>query len=155
MVTDFKLAAELVSELKNALSEELGAIIDAISTTAIPLESLSGLFVGFFDPVTQQARPALFLVPDTLQPRPGEASISSYEAKLHVALYLVVAKGTDDDELVSMQLYNYVKALVVFVNQHLDTYSLEDEITFYETLGAERNQRWAALAISIDTEILA
>ena len=155
MVTDFSLATELVSDLKTRLAAELPSIIDAISTSAIPLSHLAGLYTGFFDPIAKTVRPALFLVPDRLEPVKNEGTMSSYEAKLHVDLFFVTAKGTASDELASYQLYNYVKAIVVFINGHLDEYEVEDDIELYEALGADRNQRWAHLALAIETEIRA
>jgi|GEM_PF-6815400 len=153
MVTDFKLVGELVTELRTALASELPAIRAKISSDAIPLDDFAGLYVGFFDPIAKNLRPALFIVPGALTPENDRGSFSTYEAKLHVDLFVVSSRKTDDDELASYELYNYVKELVVFVNGHLDRYRLSGDIEFYEALGADRNQRWATIGISADTEI--
>lgn len=154
MTTDFKFITECLQEFESRLRAELPNIITAISTTEIPLIDVKNIHVGYFDPVSFSNTPAIFIVPDTNRPEYDDQSYSSYQTDLSLSLYLVTAQDSNDRKLASYQLYNYVKAIIIFINQHLDDYALGEEgCQVYEMLGADTGKRWAEIAINIISEV--
>jgi hypothetical protein len=165
MITNFDFTTEMLRTLTMRVKTELNPIITAISTEDIPLASIKehNIYTGWFDPVTHSNTPSVFIVPEPWKPDFGLLNTTnSYGAIQEVDLYIVIKQATPDPILASYQLYNYVKALVVLLNDHISEengnfiseYRIREEgIELAYTVGSDLSKRVARIPISIAGEV--
>ena len=77
-----------------------------------------------------------------------------YGSNTNIEIYIVCSATSNVPSLFAYQLYNYVKAIVVFLNSYTDDYELVgDGIEFFEALGADETKKWAQINATIKGSI--
>jgi len=149
----FDFVAEDLQKLQERLEADLNGIVNQISTDLIPLSAIETIEIGYFNP-TNYPCPSVFVVPSTLRTDSEEDTYNEYGSNTNIEIYIVCSATSNVPSLFAYQLYNYVKAIVAFLNSYSDEYELVgDGIEFFEALGADDTRKWAQINATIKGSI--
>lgn len=145
----YELKTELLTNLKN----ELNTIITGLSTDVIPVPAIGYFYTGRFDPEMRTNLNSIFLCADVMKDTQVDGSIGYREMKQDFDLFLLMKTSTDSEKD-SAILEIYAKALMIFVNNHIENTNLNGDIELFEDgLGADITRMWLHFPISMTAEV--